>query len=156
MSAAGKTQQKRHAIGTTSGSDSQAQKLQASHRIHGSAAESQHSCAKCLQLDKTPSAPSRQIHGGMESSLLEAAETGPAEVEPCGHKLHVSLLQDVLDDLRDGMWTSRRHGPLKPLPIFFRTKFLRCYFQSEAIHPRKRAPRSQHTEHRHYYGMNMI
>lgn len=39
----------------------------------------------------------------MESSLLEAAETGTAEVEPGGHKLNVSLLQDVLDHLRDNM-----------------------------------------------------
>lgn len=54
-------------------------------------------------------APSGEVHAGVESPLLEAAEAGAAEVEAGGDELHVTLLQDVLDHLRRGVESSRIH-----------------------------------------------
>lgn len=48
-------------------------------------------------------APSGEVHAGVESPFLEAAEAGAAEVEPGGDELHIPFLQDVFDNLRRGI-----------------------------------------------------
>lgn len=61
-------------------------------------------CAVVFVRVRTQSndAPSGEVHAGVESPLLEAAEAGAAEVEAGRHELHVPLLQDVVYHLRRG------------------------------------------------------